>query len=481
MNAYMVWSRKERRRIAEECPRMLNSEISKRLGTEWNLLPPEKKKPYIEEAKRLRMEHKKDHPEYKYQPKRKQKGGNKLTRVLENPFLETLNGYPPISFPNKFGLPSPPVLFSLTPFPTDPAQRRSPVLPTYPNASPAFPNHRAGNGSDTHFHFENGMAKQGMMENSAAVFQSPYQTPVSPDKDYQAVFSNDGTLSSKEYHMGVQKTRMNEELSMNNSDIPTKIPNEHPNNTIMRESGQHFRVFDHETRDNGRANIHDIRMEIPAIYTNETHTSLNDHVSAAKLHVSSREVHANLPGLMRTDSNESHAKEQVVQAKDENPISEIWHPNGQEDRRVEHNLHVDYMKYREVGINSEGRSRAEFQAKLRDQDFNHMHTNGLHEIRANGHEFSPTNGYDFYANSHEWRANSHDFRLGAQDYRANEREFSTNAHDFRTSYQEIRAHNQENEPLYSKMNAAEGGESMTLGVPNGFLHYINQESAQVYH
>lgn len=86
MNAYMVWSRKERRRIAEECPRMLNSEISKRLGLEWNSLTHEQKQPYVEEAKRLRELHKKDHPEYKYQPKRKPKTCSKLKTTGMNPF-----------------------------------------------------------------------------------------------------------------------------------------------------------------------------------------------------------------------------------------------------------------------------------------------------------------------------------------------------------------------------------------------------------
>ena len=73
MNAWMLWSHRERKRRVEENSGTNMRELSKDLGIIWKSMSAEEKQPYYDEAARAADDLKRKHPDYKYQPKRKPK------------------------------------------------------------------------------------------------------------------------------------------------------------------------------------------------------------------------------------------------------------------------------------------------------------------------------------------------------------------------------------------------------------------------
>ncbi|XP_063363683.1 transcription factor Sox-9-A-like [Cydia amplana] len=88
MNAFMVFAQAMRRRLSEQRPSLHNAELSKSLGSMWKSLSEDQKLPFVNEANKLRTQHKIEYPDYKYQPRRRKPPPAAPPRLKREPSLE---------------------------------------------------------------------------------------------------------------------------------------------------------------------------------------------------------------------------------------------------------------------------------------------------------------------------------------------------------------------------------------------------------
>ncbi|KAI8982036.1 hypothetical protein BDF20DRAFT_864650 [Mycotypha africana] len=80
MNSFMLFRREKQREIASKCQGANHRDMSKVISKWWRELSQVEKQPYIDEADRLQLEHKKKYPGYKFTPKRKTKAPRRYKR-----------------------------------------------------------------------------------------------------------------------------------------------------------------------------------------------------------------------------------------------------------------------------------------------------------------------------------------------------------------------------------------------------------------
>jgi hypothetical protein len=87
MNAFMIYSQTARKAMAKYYPTLSYRKLSKALGKIWRVLDPAEKKPFIDEAQRLRILHKREHPDFKFTSNKKRKAKRNVAKTTETKSL----------------------------------------------------------------------------------------------------------------------------------------------------------------------------------------------------------------------------------------------------------------------------------------------------------------------------------------------------------------------------------------------------------
>ncbi|XP_063922489.1 transcription factor Sox-3-like isoform X2 [Zophobas morio] len=68
-NAFMLYANENRKKMSQLYPTESNKDISKRLGSGWKCLDEEERKRFFDRAKAIGLQHKREYPDYVYNPK----------------------------------------------------------------------------------------------------------------------------------------------------------------------------------------------------------------------------------------------------------------------------------------------------------------------------------------------------------------------------------------------------------------------------